>query len=57
LLLLPEFALHISTGWMIAFVASYFVPGTILTLLIRKNVQKELQELRTVVEIREKIMK
>lgn len=55
LLLLPEFALHISTGWMIAFVASYFVPGTILTLLIRKNVQKELRELRTVVEIREKI--
>ncbi len=56
LLLLPEFSMHITAFWMGALVSSYFIPGIILTLLIRKNVQKEIRELRTVVELREKIM-
>lgn len=56
LLLLPEFSKYISAFWMAALVSSYFIPGIILTLLIRKNVQKELQELRTVVELRKRIL-
>ena len=56
LLLLPEFSKHISSFWMAALVCSYFIPGIILTLLIRKNVQKELRELRMVVELKEKIL-
>jgi len=56
LLLLPEFSNYISSFWMAALVCSYFIPGIILTLLIRKNVQKELKELRTVVELKEKIL-
>ena len=56
LLLLPEFSKYISSFWMAAFVCSYFIPGIILTLLIRKNVQKELRELRMVVELKEKIL-
>lgn len=56
LLLLPEFSKYISSFWMAAMVCSYFIPGIILTLLIRKNVQKELQELRTVVELKKKIL-
>lgn len=51
LLLLPEFSRHISSFWMAALVTSYFVPGIILTLLIRKNVQKELRQLRVVVAL------
>lgn len=56
LFLLPEFSQHISSFWMAALVSSYFIPGIILTLLIRTNVQKELRELRMVVELREKIL-
>lgn len=56
LFLLPEFSKYISSFWMGALVSSYFIPGIILTLLIRKNVQKELQELRTVVELRKRIL-
>jgi amino acid transporter len=56
LLLLPEFSNYISSFWMAALVCSYFIPGIILTLLIRKNVQKELRELRMVVELKEKIL-
>lgn len=56
LLLLPEFSKYISQIWMVALVASYFIPGIILTILIRKNVQKELRELRMVVELKEKIL-
>lgn len=56
LLLLPEFSKYISSFWMAALVSSYFIPGIILTLLIRKNVQKELRELRTVVELKEKVL-
>lgn len=56
LFLLPEFSLHISSFWMAAMVVSYFVPGIILTLIIRKNVQKELRELRMVIELRKKIL-
>lgn len=56
LLLLPEFSKYISSFWMGALVCSYFIPGIILTLLIRKNVQKELRELRMVVELKEKIL-
>lgn len=56
LLLLPEFSKYISSFWMAALVCSYFIPGIILTLLIRKNVQKELRELRTVVELRRRIL-
>ena len=56
LLLLPEFSKYISAFWMAALVSSYFIPGIILILLIRKNVQKELQELRTVVELRKRIL-
>ncbi|WP_075351498.1 hypothetical protein [Algoriphagus marinus] len=54
--LLPEFAIHLSSFWMAAMVVSYFVPGIILTLIIRKNVQKELHELRTVVELKKSLM-
>jgi hypothetical protein len=54
--LLPEFSRYIPPVWMVALVASYFIPGIILTILIRKNVQKEIRELRAVVEIREKLM-
>lgn len=56
LLLLPEFSKYISAFWMAAFVCSYFIPGIILTLLIRKNVQKEIRELRRVVELKEKLL-
>lgn len=56
LFLLPEFSVHTSSFWMGAMVVSYFVPGIILTLIIRKNVQKELRELRMVVELRKKIL-
>lgn len=56
LLLLSEFSKYISSFWMAALVCSYFIPGIILTLLIRKNVQKELKELRTVVELRRRIL-
>lgn len=56
LFLLPEFSLHISSFWMAAMVVSYFIPGILLTLIIRKNVQKELRELRMVVELRKKIL-
>ncbi len=56
LLLLLEFAQHISAFWMGMFVSSYFVPGIVLTLLIRKNVQKELRELRTVVALQEHLL-
>jgi hypothetical protein len=56
LFLLPEFSLHISSFWMGAMVTSYFVPGIILTLIIRRNVQKELRELRMVIELRKKIL-
>lgn len=56
LLLLPEFSKYISSFWMAAMVCSYFIPGIILTLLIRKNVQKELWELKMVVELKEKIV-
>jgi hypothetical protein len=56
LLLLPEFSKYISAFWMAAFVCSYFIPGIILTLLIRKNVQKEIRELRRVVELREMVL-
>lgn len=49
LFLLPEFSVHTSSFWMGAMVNSYFVPGIILTLVIRKNVQKELRELRMVI--------
>ncbi|WP_296701320.1 hypothetical protein [Algoriphagus sp.] len=55
ILLLPEFAIYLSSFWMAAMVVSYFVPGIILTLVIRKNVQKEIRELRTVVELMKKI--
>jgi len=54
--LLPEFAIHLSNFWMAAMVVSYFVPGIILTLIIRKNVQKELHELRTVVDLKKSLM-
>lgn len=56
LFLLPEFSRYIPSFWMAALVVSYFVPGIILTLLIRKNVQKEIRELRTVLELRGKLM-
>ena len=56
LLLLPEFSKYISAFWRAAFVCSYFIPGIILTLLIRKNVQKEIRELRRVVELREMVL-
>lgn len=56
LFLLPEFALHISSFWMASMVVSYFVPGIILTLIIRKNVQKEIRELRTVVDLKKNLM-
>ena len=56
MLLLPEFSKYISSFWMAAMVCSYFIPGIILTLLIRKNVQKEIRELRRVVELREMIL-
>lgn len=56
LLLLPEFSKYISSFWMAAMVCSYFIPGIILTMLIRKNVQKELRELRMVVELRRRIL-
>ena len=51
LLLLPEFSKYISSFWMAAMVTSYFVPGILLTLIIRRNVQKELRELRVVVAL------
>tara|TARA_R110002020_G_scaffold56676_3_gene156645 strand:- start:448 stop:1038 length:591 start_codon:yes stop_codon:yes gene_type:complete len=56
LFLLPEFSLYISSFWMAAIVVSYFVPGIILTLAIRKNVQKEIRELQTVVDLKKKLM-
>lgn len=56
MLLLPEFSDHISAFWMAAMVCSYFIPGIILTLLIRKNVLREIRELRQVVDIRKKIL-
>lgn len=56
LFLLPEFSKYLSAFWMAAFVCSYFIPGIILTLLIRKNVQKEIRELRRVVELREMLL-
>lgn len=56
LLLLPEFSKYISAFWMAALVSSYFIPGIILTLLIRKNVQKEIRELRRVVELRKMLL-
>jgi Ca2+/Na+ antiporter len=55
LLLLPEFSSYIRPFWMAALVASYFVPGILLTLVIRKNVQKELNELRVVVALNENL--
>lgn len=55
LFLLPEFALYISSFWIATLVVSYFIPGIILTILIRKNVQRELRELRTVVELKGKL--
>ncbi len=57
MLLLPEFSNYISSFWMAAMVCSYFIPGIILTLLIRKNVQKELRELRKVVELKESLLR
>ena len=56
LFLLPEFAKYIPSFWMAALVSSYFIPGIIITLLIRKNVLKEIWELRLVVELRERIL-
>ena len=56
LFLLPEFSKYLSAFWMAAFVCSYFIPGIILTLLIRKNVQKEIRELRRVVEVKQKLI-
>ena len=56
LLLLPEFSGHISSFWMAAMVTSYFVPGILLTLIIRRNVQKELRELRVVVALSENLV-
>ena len=56
LFLLPEFSKYIDSFWMGALVSSYFIPGIILTLLIRKNVQKELRELRRVVELKQLIL-
>ncbi|REG94359.1 hypothetical protein [Algoriphagus antarcticus] len=56
LFLVPEFFLYMSRFWLIAMIASYFIPGIILTLLIRKNVQKELRELRMVIELKKKII-
>jgi Ca2+/Na+ antiporter len=56
MLLLPEFSLYISSFWMAALVCSYFIPGIILTLLIRRNVLKEIRELRSVVEIKAKLL-
>lgn len=56
MLLLPEFSNYISSFWMAAMVCSYFIPGIILTLVIRKNVQKEIRELRRVVELREIVL-
>jgi hypothetical protein len=56
LFLVPEFSLYMSRFWLVAMVASYFIPGIILTLLIRKNVQKELRELGLVVELKQKIL-
>lgn len=56
LLLLPEFARHLSAFWMGLFVSAYFIPGIFLTLLIRKNVQKELRELRVVVALQERLL-
>jgi len=56
LLLLPEFSRYISSFWMAAMVTSYFVPGILLTLLIRRNVQKELRELRVVVALSENLV-
>jgi Ca2+/Na+ antiporter len=55
LLLLPEFSRYISSFWMAAMVTSYFVPGIVLTLIIRRNVQKELRELRVVVALSENL--
>jgi Ca2+/Na+ antiporter len=55
LFLVPEFSLYMSRFWLAAMITSYFIPGIILTLLIRKNVQKELRELRMVVELKKKI--
>jgi len=55
LLLLPEFSRYISSFWMAAMVTSYFVPGILLTLIIRRNVQKELRELRVVVALSENL--
>jgi hypothetical protein len=40
---------------MAARVTSYFVPGIVLTLIIRRNVQKELRELRVVVALSENL--
>ncbi|GAB2489364.1 hypothetical protein [Algoriphagus taiwanensis] len=57
ILLLPEFSKYIPSFWMGAMVCSYFIPGIILTLLIRKNVLKEIKELRRLVELREMILK
>ncbi|TDK50613.1 hypothetical protein [Algoriphagus formosus] len=56
MLLLPEFSLYINSFWMAALVCSYFIPGIILTLLIRRNVLKEIRELRSVVEIKAKLL-
>ncbi|WP_026999753.1 hypothetical protein [Eisenibacter elegans] len=56
LLLLPEFAKYISAFWMGMFVSAYFVQGIVTTLLIRKNVQKELRELRVVVALQERLL-
>lgn len=55
LLLLPEFSRYISSFWMAAVVTSYFVPGIVLTLIIRRNVLKELRELRVVVALSENL--
>lgn len=56
ILLLPEFSKYIPSFWMGAMVCSYFIPGIILTLVIRKNVLKEIKELRRVVELKEKLI-
>jgi len=55
LLLLPEFSRYLSSFSMAAMVTSYFVPGILLTLIIRRNVQKELRELRVVVALSENL--
>lgn len=50
--LTPEFARHLQLEWLIAFDLSYLVMACFLFVQIRKGIQKEMEHLRDLVEIK-----